>query len=305
METNRIQSIVIVGGGTAGWMTAAALARILGPDYAGITLVESDEIGTVGVGEATIPQINIFNRMLGIDEDDFVRRTKGSFKLGIEFVDWGGIGQRYFHPFGNIGVDMGGVSFHAFWQRLRGEPEFADVEDYSVMAKAARHGKFMRPTTAPGSLLSSIAYAFHFDAGLYALYLRELAEASGVRRVEGKIIDVARHGEAGHIQHVTMADGRTVGGQLFIDCSGFGGLLIGRALGVPEVVITLASRGAMVVGRTTVAEVAAHAVDGAVDPTGAGDSFALLYLDARSRGAEPADAADSAARIVAELIAQP
>ena len=235
METSRIESIVIVGGGTAGWMTAAALARILGRDYASITLVESDEIGTVGVGEATIPQINIFNRMLGIDEDDFVRRTKGSFKLGIEFVDWGGIGQRYFHPFGNIGVDMGGVSFHAFWQRLRGEPEFADVEDYSVMAKAARHGKFMRPTTAPGSLLSSIAYAFHFDAGLYALYLRELAEASGVTRIEGKITGVTRNGETGHIEQVTMHDGRAVGGQLFIDCSGFGGLLIGRELGVPYI----------------------------------------------------------------------
>ena len=128
------------------------------------------------------------------------------------------------------------MSFHAFWQRLRGEAEFADVEDYSVMAKAARHGKIMRPTTAPGSLLSSIAYAFHFDAGLYALYLRELAEGSGVTRIEGKITGVTRNGASGHIENVTMQDGRTVDGQLFIDCSGFAGLLIGRELGVPYVV---------------------------------------------------------------------
>ena len=235
METSRIRSIVIVGGGTAGWMTAAALARVLGPQYASITLIESDEIGTVGVGEATIPQINTFNRMLGIDEDDFVRRTKGSFKLGIEFVDWGGLGQRYFHPFGKIGVDMNGVSFHAFWQRMRDEAEFAEVDDFSVVASAAKHGKFMRPTTAPNSLLSTIAYAFHFDAGLYALYLRELAEGIGVTRIEGKITGVERDGETGHIRSVAMGDDRTVSGELFIDCSGFGGLLIGKALGVPYI----------------------------------------------------------------------
>jgi tryptophan 7-halogenase len=235
VNSSRIQSIVIVGGGTAGWMTAAALSRILGKDYAKITLIESDAIGTVGVGEATIPQINIFNRMLGINEDDFVRRTKGSFKLGIEFVDWGGLGQRYFHPFGHIGVDMQGVSFHAYWQRMRGEAEFADLNSFSVMSSAARDGKFMRPTTAPNSLLSSIAYAFHFDAGLYALYLRELAEAQGVQRIEGRINGVARDPMSGHIDHVIMDDGREVGGALFIDCSGFRGLLIGEEMGVPYV----------------------------------------------------------------------
>ena len=177
LSDDRIRSITIVGGGTAGWMTAAALARILGRDYARIRLVESEAIGTVGVGEATIPQINVFNRMLGIDEDDFIRRTKGTFKLGIEFVDWGGLGQRYFHPFGNYGVDMEGVSFHSFWMRMAQAGEFGDVEDFSLMAKAAAAGKFMRPIDAGRSPLSGIAYAFHFDAGLYAAYLREYAEA--------------------------------------------------------------------------------------------------------------------------------
>ena len=231
----RIRSIVIVGGGTAGWMTAAAMARILGPDYATITLVESDAIGTVGVGEATIPQIGTFNRLLGIDENDFVRRTKGSFKLGIEFVDWGGLGRRYFHPFGKYGIDMEGVSFHAYWQRLAQEPQFANVDAFSLMASAARANRFMPPIDAGNSPLSGIAYAYHFDAGLYALYLRELAEKMGVKRIEGRIVDVERDGESGHIAAVALESGERVAGELFIDCSGFGGLLIGKTLGVPYI----------------------------------------------------------------------
>ena len=163
---NRIRSIVIVGGGTAGWMTAAALAKVLGPEYASITLVESDDIGIVGVGEATIPQIGTYNRMLGINEDEFVRRTKGSFKLGIEFVNWGGLGQRYFHPFGYYGINMDGLSFHAFWQRLNQLGMAEDIGDYSLAATASRRNRFMRPIDAGKSPLSEIAYAFQFDAGL-------------------------------------------------------------------------------------------------------------------------------------------
>ena len=231
--SNRIRSVVIVGGGTAGWMTAAALGRVLGRDYADIRLIESDAIGTVGVGEATIPQINIFNRMLGIAEDDFVRRTKGSFKLGIEFVDWGALGTRYFHPFGHYGIDMEGVSFHSFWMRMAKSGAFADVEDFSLMARAARGGKFMRPIDAGNSPLSGIAYAFHFDAGLYAAYLREYAEAKGVSRTEGRINAVERDGESGNISHLLLESGERVDGELFIDCSGFGGLVIGKTLGVP------------------------------------------------------------------------
>ncbi len=230
MNEDRIRSIAIVGGGTAGWMTAAALAKILGRDYATITLVESDAIGTVGVGEATIPQINIFNRMLGIDENDFVRRTKGSFKLGIEFVDWGGLGQRYFHPFGAFGLNMEGVSFHAFWLRMYQAGLSPYISDYSIQAKAAETGKFMRPIDAGNSPLSEIAYAFHFDAGLYALFLREHAEARGVVRREGKITNVVQRGDDGFIEAVVLEDGSRIEADLFVDCSGFHGLLIEGAM---------------------------------------------------------------------------
>ncbi len=229
---NRIKRIVIVGGGTAGWMTAAALGKVLGREYADITLVESDAIGTVGVGEATIPQIGTYNRMLGLDEDEFVRRTKGTFKLGIEFVNWGRLGHRYMHPFGKYGLNMQGLSFHAFWQRMHqlGDPH--SLDDYSLNALAAYDNKFMRPIDAGRSPLSEIAYAFHFDAGLYALYLREQAESHGVVRREGRITQVHQDGVSGFVTAVELEDGSEVCGELFIDCSGFRGLLIAQTLGI-------------------------------------------------------------------------
>jgi tryptophan halogenase len=231
MSDRRIRDIVIVGGGTAGWMAAATFAKLLGPDFARITLVESDAIGIVGVGEATIPQMAIFNRMLGIDENQFVRETKGSFKLGIEFVDWGRIGDRYYHPFGKFGVDMKGVSFHAHWLRAHqaGAPERLD--DYSLNALAGDRQKFLRPVDAGNSPLSQIVYAFHFDAGLYARYLRGYAEARGVVRREGRITEVARRGTDGFIEAVALESGERIEGDLFIDCSGFRGLLIEQTLG--------------------------------------------------------------------------
>lgn len=227
----RVQSIVIVGGGTAGWMTAAALARFLG-GQADIRLVESDEIGTVGVGEATIPQIRLFNAGLGIDEDQFVRETQGSFKLGIEFADWTRPGSRYIHAFGTIGRGLGLLPFHHYWLRHRAAGGSANLWSFSASAEAARHNRFGRIADRPDAPPAGVAWAFHFDASLYAAFLRRYAEARGVVRHEGKVVDVARNGETGHVEAVTLGTGERIAGELFIDCSGFRSLLLGQTLGV-------------------------------------------------------------------------
>ncbi|KQM40816.1 tryptophan halogenase family protein [Sphingomonas sp. Leaf10] len=231
MSEANIRSIVIVGGGTAGWMAAAALSHMLAGSGMTIRVVESEAIGTVGVGEATIPHIQYFNRLLGIDEDDFVRRTCATFKLGIEFVDWGQVGERYIHPFGTYGQEMEGIHFHHFWYRHAQAGRALPLDRYSIGVGAARAGKFMRPDPSRrGSPLAGISYAFQFDAALYAKYLRERAEAAGVVRTEGRIVDVALNGGNGHVDHVVLDDGSNVAGDLFIDCSGFRGLLIEGAL---------------------------------------------------------------------------
>jgi tryptophan halogenase len=230
MTDHRLRNIVIVGGGTAGWMTAAALGRFLKDGHTRVTLIESEEIGTVGVGESTIPQINIFNRMLGLDENEFVRRTKATFKLAIEFVDWKAIGHSYYHPFGPFGLDMEGVSFHAYWLRLKAMGEAADLGEYSLEALAAAQSKFMRANQQPNSPLGRIAHAYHIDAGLYARFLRDYAQARGVRRQEGKIVEVHQRATDGFIEAVTLESGQRVEGDLFIDCSGFRGLLIEQTL---------------------------------------------------------------------------
>jgi tryptophan 7-halogenase len=224
-----IRTLVIVGGGTAGWMTAATLSRFLEQGYH-VHLIESDAIGTVGVGEATIPQIRLLNQALGIDEAEFVRATQGSFKLGIEFVDWLRTGHRYIHAFGEIGRPLGLLPFYQYWLRARARGNLDPIDTYSLSATAAHANRFAPAIATVNSGPAPVTYAYHFDAGLYAAFLRKLSETRGVTRHEGRIIKVDQHNETGNITAVTLENGTTISGDLFIDCSGFRGLLIEETL---------------------------------------------------------------------------
>jgi tryptophan halogenase len=237
-----VRRVVIVGGGTSGWMCAAGLARLVPPDVQ-VTLVESDEIGIIGVGEATIPTLLEFNNFLGLDEDAFVRQTRATFKLGIEFVDWDQRGHRYFHPFGFHGRPTPEFKFHQLWLRLRqlGRQDSTlagsagEIGDYNLCTAAARRGRFARAQGGPDSVLASLRHAYHFDATLYGQLLRAYAEGRGVKRQEGLVVSVQQRPADGFIESVTLRDGRVVEGDLFIDCSGFRALLIEGALNVPFV----------------------------------------------------------------------
>ena len=227
--TTKPFTIVIAGGGSAGWMTAAALSRFLSKGFR-IRLVESEEIGTVGVGEATIPQIRVFNQALGLDEDEFVRETGATFKLGIEFVGWQRPGRRYMHAFGDIGRDSGLLPFHHTWLRGRREGIAKDLAHYSLNNMAALADRMQRGPARTAQMLPEMPYAFHFDAGLYAAVLRRNAEGRGVDRTEGRIADVERAGD-GDVSALVLADGRRIEGDLFIDCTGFRALLIEGVMG--------------------------------------------------------------------------
>ena len=230
MPQNSIRDIVIVGGGTAGWMAAASFAKHLEKLNCNIRLIESEQIGTVGVGEATIPPIIDFIRLLGVDENEVVRAVKGTFKLGIAYRDWTRPGDLYFHPFGPTGFGMGPISFPAYWLKMFQNGKASRLEDYSIQAMAAFSNRFMRPVHAPNTPLNKITYALHFDASLFARYLRGFSESRGVARIEGKVQSVNLRPEDGFIASVTMENGEIVAGDLFIDCSGFRGLLIEDAL---------------------------------------------------------------------------
>lgn len=235
MTTRAIKRIVIAGGGTAGWMAAAALSKIMGPSGVAVTLIESEAIGTVGVGEATIPPIMKFNAQLGIDEHEFVRATQATYKLGIEFNNWGSVGENYFHPFGRIGFDLEGIDFHQFWSRLKQDaPQDGGehgLDAYSINTRAAYAGKFVRPEADHGQVINQLGYAFHFDASLYAAFLRKFAETHGVTRIEGRIEKVEQDAQSGLINALKLDHDRTVEGDFFIDCTGFRALLIGQAMG--------------------------------------------------------------------------
>jgi tryptophan halogenase len=227
---NRINGVAILGGGTAGWMAAAILARRLGDRFGTIRVIESPDIGIIGVGEASIPPIRLFNDALGIAEHDFLKNTRGTIKLGIEFRDWSRVGRSYFHPFGVPGTRPEQISLHQEWLKLHRIDSVGGFEEYSLNTVAARLGRVAAGGSGEDSLRSVFAYAYHFDASLYAEYLRGYALARGVVRIERKVVDVELRGEDGFIRALRLDDGERIEADLFIDCSGFRGLLIEQAL---------------------------------------------------------------------------
>ncbi len=223
-------SIVIVGGGTAGWMTAAALMSVATEKVCKVILVESDQIGSVGVGEATLPQMKDFNDYIGINEADMMKKTNATIKLGIEFVNWGKIGNSYIHPFGKFGETIAGVDFHQMWNRVKHLKSIEGIEAYSFAIQACRQNRFQFPVNDHSEINSTYSYAYHFDAGLYAQYLRKLSEDKGVNRVEGKIVKVNQDVDTGDVQSIELEAGEVIQGDYFIDCSGFRSLLLGQTI---------------------------------------------------------------------------
>ena len=233
MSELKVQRVVVAGGGTAGWMAAAAFCKVFKKENVEVVLIESESIPPVGVGEATIPLLQTFHHMLEIDDNDFVKKTQGTFKLGIEFNDWGHIGESYIHAFGPVGHDFDSIPFYHLWWKAYSEGYAKDIDEYTINCKAAYNKKFMRSDQSAGdSPLSNISYAYHFDAALYAKYLRNYAEARGLQRIEGKIKDVTQ-ADNGNIASLLLESGQRVDGDFFIDCTGFKALLIGKTLGVP------------------------------------------------------------------------
>jgi len=229
-----IRRIVIVGGGTAGWMVAAALSRSIGSPDVSIRLIESDEIGSVGVGEATLPAIRNFNALLGIDERELLRACHGTFKLGIEFCDWGELGIRYMHPFAHYGGGFNSKLFPHLWvkyaQFMQARGTRPSIDDYNLGSVAAAAGRFSVGAASPQLGAAGLDYAYHFDAMLYAGFLRQYAQTRRVERIEGEVVSVAQDPDSGFIQSVTLKSGLAVAGDFFIDCSGFRGLLIEQTL---------------------------------------------------------------------------
>ncbi len=230
MNAEQIKRVVIVGGGTAGWMSAAGLTSMLATTGLSVTLVESEQIGIVGVGEATLPHIRFFNETIGIKESEFMAATSATFKLGIEFVDWARIGDSYIHPFGEFGLPNDGIAFHHYWRKMMDNPDTGALDQYSLPIMACRMAKFQPPSDDPRSVHSTYRHAYQFDALKYAPFLRKHAEERGATRIEGKVVDVQLAPDSGDIQSISLDNGQIIEGDLFIDCTGFFGLLIEGAL---------------------------------------------------------------------------
>lgn len=229
MNQKQIKNITIVGGGTAGWISAALLVKVLGKTH-NITLIESTAIGTIGVGEATIPPITHLNNALGIDENTFLKATQGTMKLGIEFENWSTQGAKYMHAFGGVGKNLPFCDFHHAYLRATELGEKRSFGDFSLNYQAAKQNKFAKLPNITGTNLPGIVYAYHFDASLYAKLLSEYSQGRGVKRIEGKVIDVTQEQATGNITELTLENGERIGGDLFIDCSGLRGLLIEQTL---------------------------------------------------------------------------
>lgn len=232
MPATTVKKIVIVGGGTAGWMTAAYLGRWLESTELEITLIESELIGTIGVGEATVPGIHQFTQFLGLKESEFIKATNATFKLGIEFEHWAGVDTRFFHPFGGYGVQIEERPFYQTWWSAQQQGYAEGLDQFCLCTQLAKAGKFALPSFDESSRLAWYNYAYHFDASLFAKFLRGYAEARRVQRIEGKINYVQVDADSGFIQSVSMESGQVVTGDLFVDCTGMPALLIGKALGV-------------------------------------------------------------------------
>ncbi|MEM9334693.1 MAG: tryptophan halogenase family protein [Pseudomonadota bacterium] len=225
-----IKNIVIVGGGTAGWMTAAAFSKIANNGLAKVTLIESEDIGIVGVGEATIPPFLGFNKLVGIKDSDMLSAVGGTFKLGIQFVNWGQQGESYFHPFGNYGYEIEGIAFHQIWHKMRQQKDPRPLFAFNIETLAAQYGKFAITNPEARQDLPPVNYAYHIDAVKYGQFLRSFSMQKGVKRIEGLIEETTLNPESGFVESVTLKDGTTVEGDFFVDCSGFRGLLIEQAL---------------------------------------------------------------------------
>ncbi|WP_350551389.1 tryptophan halogenase family protein [Pseudoalteromonas sp. 120-MNA-CIBAN-0494] len=229
MQNKQIKGVVIAGGGTAGWITAALLNKVLGK-IVNITLIESEQIGTVGVGEASISPILHLNAALGIPESEFIKATQATIKLGIEFENWRAPQHSYMHAFGEIGKDLPFCEFYHYWLRAKQQGTNADFWDFSLNYQAAKQHKFAHLKHIPNTQLSGLNYAYHFDATLYGEFLKGLTISRGVKRIEGQIADVKQCPESGFVKALELLDGQIISGDLFIDCTGLSALLIEKTL---------------------------------------------------------------------------